>query len=114
MRTNLISNQKSLSTGDTGNNLIEWVKFLLGRHFDIPHVKFVYPTAPVQPYTPLNGELSNVWFDRKSVTIQAKECRRSLATIYETVNEMIARETREIPLSRVIVGGFSMGGCLGR
>lgn len=88
------------------------MKFLLGRHFSLPHVKFVYPTAPVQPYTPLGNELSNVWFDRKQITIQAKECRRSLATIYETVNEMIARETREVPENRVIVGGFSMGGCL--
>lgn len=103
-----------INSGDTGNNLIEWVKFLLGRHFSIPHVKFIYPTAPVQPYTPLNNELSNVWFDRRAITIQAQENRRSLASIYETVNEMIDRETKfsNIPESRVIVGGFSMGGCL--
>lgn len=100
--------------GDTGNNLIEWIKFLLGRNLSIPHVKFIYPTAPVQRYTPLNNEYSNVWFDRKQVTIDALENRKSLASIYETVNELIDRETTSsgIPPNRVIVGGFSMGGCL--
>ena len=39
-----------MSTGDTGRNLIEWVKFLLGRNLEIPHVKFIFPTAPVQRY----------------------------------------------------------------
>lgn len=44
----------------------------------------------------------------------SKENRKSLASIYETVNEIIARETKgsDIPENRVIVGGFSMGGCL--
>jgi phospholipase/carboxylesterase len=103
-----------VQTGDTGNNLIEWIKFLLGRHFNNPYVKFVYPTAPVQRYTPLNGEYSNVWFDRKSISIDALECRKSMATIYETVNEMLRREIDGcgIAANRVIVGGFSMGGAL--
>lgn len=105
---------KNLSIGDTGNNLIEWIKFLLGRNLELPHVKFIYPTAPVQRYTPLNGELSNVWFDRKSISIDAMECRKSLASIYETVNEMLIREIDGcgIQANRVVVGGFSMGGTL--
>lgn len=100
--------------GDTGHNLIEWIKFLLGRNLELPHVKFIYPTAPVQKYTPMGGEYSNVWFDRKAVTQEALECRKSLSAIYETVNEMLKREIEGcgIPARRVIVGGFSMGGCL--
>lgn len=101
-------------SGDTGNNLIEWIRFLLGRHLEIPHVKFIYPTAPVQKYTPLNGEYSNVWFDRKSINIEAQENRKSLAAIYETIQELLKREIDGcgIPAKRVIVGGFSMGGAL--
>lgn len=101
-------------SGDTGNNLIEWIKFLMGRNIEIPHVKFIYPTAPVQKYTPLGGEYSSVWFDRKSVTPEAHEDRKSLAGVYETVNEMLKREIdgNGIPPQRVVVGGFSMGGCL--
>ena len=100
--------------GDTGNNLIEWIRFLLGRNMEFPHIKFIYPTAPVQKYTPMGGEPSNVWFDRKDIAIEAKECRKSLATIYETVNELLKREIDGCGISskRVIVGGFSMGGCL--
>lgn len=73
----------------------------------------VYPTAPVQPYTPMDGMLSNVWFDRKEITIDAKEDRLSLAKIYESVNELIRNEVdKGISPSRIIVGGFSMGGAL--
>lgn len=77
-------------------------------------MKFIYPTAPVQKYTPMNGEHSNVWFDRKSVTIESQENRKSLSSIYETVNELLKREIEGfgIPSHRVVVGGFSMGGCL--
>lgn len=101
-------------SGDTGNNLIEWIKFLLGRNLDLPHVKFIYPTAPVQKYTPLGGEYSNVWFDRKAVTQGAQECQKSLSNIYETVNEILKREIDGcgLPARRIVVGGFSMGGCL--
>lgn len=94
--------------------MIEWIKFLLGRNLDLPHVKFIYPTAPVQKYTPLDGEYSNVWFDRKSVSIDAQENRKSMASIYDTVNELLKREIEGSGISarRVVVGGFSMGGCL--
>lgn len=80
----------------------------------MPQVKFIYPTAPVQKYTPLGGEYSNVWFDRKLVTQDAQENRKSLASIYETINEILKREIEGcgIPARRVVVGGFSMGGCL--
>lgn len=56
---------------------------------------------------------SNVWFDRKSVSIEALECRQSLASIYKMVNELIRNEVNiGIPINRIMVGGFSMGGAL--
>jgi phospholipase/carboxylesterase len=81
---------------------------------EVPHVKFIFPTAPVQKYTPMGGEYSNVWFDRKSISIDALESRKSLTSIYETVNDMLTREIEGSGISakRVVVGGFSMGGCL--
>lgn len=78
-----------------------------------PHIKVVYPTAPLQPYTPMDGQLSNVWFDRKSISIEAKDKRKSLAEIYESVHELLNEEIQlGIPPERIIVGGFSMGGAL--
>lgn len=37
-----------------------------------------------------------------------------MSSIYETVNELLKREIDGcgIPSSRIVVGGFSMGGCL--
>lgn len=99
--------------GDTGHNLVQWIHFLLGKNMDFPHIKLIYPTAPVQPYTPMNGENSNVWFDRKEININVKESRRSMASIYEIVEELIKREINlGVPPERIIVGGFSMGGAL--
>lgn len=44
-------------SGDTGSNLMEWIRFLLGKDMQFPHIKVVIPTAPVQPYTPLDSEV---------------------------------------------------------
>ncbi|XP_016941347.1 lysophospholipase-like protein 1 [Drosophila suzukii] len=100
-------------SGDTGPNVLEWVRFLLGRDLEYPHIKIIYPTAPKQKYTPLDGELSNVWFDRKSVNIAAPESRKSMSQCYDAVNQLIDEEVSSgIPLNRIIVGGFSMGGAV--
>ncbi|XP_050070889.1 lysophospholipase-like protein 1 [Anopheles maculipalpis] len=100
-------------SGDTGNGLTEWIRFLLGRDMEFPHIKVVIPTAPVQPYTPMGGENSNVWFNRKRIEMDCPEIRTSLASIYDTVNELLVRELAAgVPLNRIVVGGFSMGGAL--
>lgn len=44
--------------GDTGKGVNDWVKALLGKELTFPHIQIVYPTAPLQPYTPLNGAVS--------------------------------------------------------
>jgi hypothetical protein len=48
-----------------------------------------------------------VWFDRREISIDALECRKSLSTIYDAVKEMLVRESEGcgIPLNRIVVGG---------
>lgn len=47
------------------------------------------------------------------MNIEARESRSSLASIYETVKDLLKREVASgIPMDRIIVGGFSMGGAL--
>ncbi|XP_073819910.1 lysophospholipase-like protein 1 [Musca autumnalis] len=100
-------------SGDNGTNLMEWINFLLGRNMTFDHIKIIYPTAPLQPYTPNGGQLSNVWFDRDSISINAPENRCSVEEIYCPINKIIEEEVGNgIPLNRIIVGGFSMGGAL--
>lgn len=43
--------------GDTGQGFLNWIKFLIGADFSIPHIKIYFPTAPLRPYTPLQGEV---------------------------------------------------------
>ncbi|XP_005185607.1 lysophospholipase-like protein 1 [Musca domestica] len=100
-------------SGDNGANLIEWIRLLLGRNLEFDHIKIIYPTAPLQPYTPNGRQLSNVWFDRDSISISAPENRSSMEGIYGAIHQIIQNEVASgIPLKRIIVGGFSMGGAL--
>ncbi|XP_017017662.1 lysophospholipase-like protein 1 [Drosophila kikkawai] len=100
-------------SGDTGPGILEWVRFVLGRNLEYPHIKIIYPTAPLQKYTPMDGEMSHVWFDRKSINIAAGEHKRSMSQCYDSINELIEKEVASgIPLNRIIVGGFSMGGAV--
>ncbi|CAG9799890.1 unnamed protein product [Chironomus riparius] len=95
-------------SGSTGNNLIEWIRFLMGRNFDIPYVKFIFPTAPMQKHTPLKGKYSRVWFDCNKISIYDSERIESLSSIYETVDALLNREIEGcgIPANRVIIGEF--------
>lgn len=100
-------------SGDTGPNVLEWVRGLIGRDFNGSHIKYVFPTAPMQEYTPFDGEMSTVWFNRESVDIAAEEDQGSMSQSYDIAKQLIQHEVdRGIPHSRIIVGGFSMGGAL--
>ncbi|OWR40609.1 hypothetical protein KGM_206138 [Danaus plexippus plexippus] len=99
-------------SGAAGDHMKEWVH-LLAKNFVFPHIKILYPTAPLQPYTPAGGLMSNVWFDRLGINPRAPEVLESLAQIEVDIKKLIKSENEAgIPSSRIIVGGFSMGGAL--
>lgn len=87
---------------------------LTGKNFSFPHLKILFPTAPVRPYTPFGGELSNVWFDRLDINQNAPEHTETLEEICQVAKEFVEEESKSsnIPMNRIIVGGFSMGGAL--
>ncbi|XP_015593661.1 lysophospholipase-like protein 1 [Cephus cinctus] len=100
-------------SGDTGENVRQWVDLLNKRELNFPHIKLMYPTAPSQPYTPNGGEISTVWFDRKAININVPEVRESIDSICKLASELIDQEVANgIPYNRIVVGGFSMGGAL--
>ncbi|KAF2902254.1 hypothetical protein ILUMI_03929 [Ignelater luminosus] len=99
-------------SGDTGPGVLEWLQLLVG-NFSFPHIKFLFPTAPLRPYTPINGELSRVWFDRYSITPDVPEHTETIESSGEEIKKIIQNEVDSgIPLNRIIIGGFSMGGAL--
>nr|XP_033324099.1 lysophospholipase-like protein 1 [Megalopta genalis] len=100
-------------SGSSGDDTKQWIDILLKDELKFPHIKIVYPTAPAQPYTPLHGVLSNVWFDRKSIDINAAEQLESIDLMCKNVVELMDAEvSKGIPYENIAVSGFSMGGAL--
>ncbi|KAL0902545.1 hypothetical protein ABMA27_000387 [Loxostege sticticalis] len=99
-------------SGSSGSDMMEWVRLMVNK-FAFPHIKVLYPTAPLQPYTPAGGQMSNVWFDRAHIDPDVPEKLDSIASIEKQVRNLIDKENEAgIPSNRIIVGGFSMGGTL--
>lgn len=54
-----------------------------------------------------------MWFDRLSISPDAPEHKPTLESIGNEIKKLIDKEVDSgIPLSRIVVGGFSMGGAL--
>ncbi|KAK3931830.1 Lysophospholipase-like protein 1 [Frankliniella fusca] len=96
-------------SGDTGRGVFDWVKSL--HKFSFPHIRVLFPTAPLLPFTPNGGMPSNVWFNRLKLSPDAPEHMETTeATAKELVNIVNSEVKRGIPLHRIVIGGFSMGG----
>ncbi|OAD56890.1 Lysophospholipase-like protein 1 [Eufriesea mexicana] len=100
-------------SGATGSNFKEWIDILNRKELKFPHIKIIYPTAPLQSYTPNNRMSSHVWFDRTGIFIEAPEDTESINSICTTITEFIDNEiSNGISCDRIVVAGFSMGGAL--
>ncbi|XP_029052546.1 lysophospholipase-like protein 1 isoform X1 [Osmia bicornis bicornis] len=100
-------------SGSSGDDIKKWIDTLNKGELNFPHIKIIYPTAPAQPYTPNNGTLSNVWYDRANISINAPEMVESVDSMCKTIQELINKEVSNgIPHDRIAVAGFSMGGGL--
>ncbi|XP_014210293.1 lysophospholipase-like protein 1 [Copidosoma floridanum] len=100
-------------SGSNGEDFKQWLDILNRYELRFPHLKIVYVTAPIQPYTPNGGMPSHVWFNRSAISICVPELRHSINLICNKISELIHREVSDgTPIHRIAVGGFSMGGCL--
>jgi phospholipase/carboxylesterase len=100
-------------SGDTGEGIQSWLHSALGSEFAFPHIRVIYPTAPVRPYTPMNGMPSTVWFDRQQISPYCDEDLASINDMCECINDLVVKEgSCGVSEDRIIVGGFSMGGSL--
>ncbi|XP_032674535.1 lysophospholipase-like protein 1 [Odontomachus brunneus] len=100
-------------SGGTAEDMKEWINIFTKEELQFPHIKLVYPSAPSQPYTPNDGMLQNVWFDRMAISNQVPENVKSIDFMCQNVSKWIEKEvTNGIPYNRIILGGFSMGGAL--
>ncbi|CAH1958823.1 unnamed protein product [Acanthoscelides obtectus] len=96
--------------------LLDRITSLIGE-FSYPHIEFYFPTAPLMPYTPLEGELSRVWFDQWNTTPDAPEHDESFEEMehhMKALTEVITYSVPRLssPWYKTVVGGFGMGGTL--
>uniref|UniRef100_A0AC11B7M1 Lysophospholipase like 1 n=1 Tax=Ovis aries TaxID=9940 RepID=A0AC11B7M1_SHEEP len=100
-------------SGDSGQGLRTWIKQVLNQDLTFQHIKVIYPTAPPRPYTPLKGGISNVWFDRLKISNDCPEHLESIDVMCQVLTDLIDDEVKTgIKKNRILVGGFSMGGCM--
>ncbi|XP_066236320.1 lysophospholipase-like protein 1 [Saccopteryx leptura] len=100
-------------SGDSGQGLRRWIKQVLNQDLTFQHIKIIYPTAPPRPYTPMKGGISNVWFDRFKISNDCPEHLESIDAMCHVLTNLIHGEVKSgIKKNRILVGGFSMGGCM--
>jgi len=99
-------------SGDSGDGVQQWVEAATDGAFSLPGVKMVFPTAHMRKYSLLGPHgLQRVWFDRLDLAPAAPEDTEGIVKMAQLVKDVVQAEVDlGIPLSKVIIGGFSMGG----
>ncbi len=73
----------------------------------------VFPQAPLLPVTVCNGALMPAWFDIYSFEKEGKQDHQGLLHSCEAVGAISAElQESDVPLSRIMLGGFSQGGAV--
>lgn len=99
---------------DTGSGMKSWLDQIRESEFSFHNYRILYPTAPIRPYTLMNGEKTGIWFDRLSLGPRVPEDLLSIEATAHELKELIQEESKNtgVPLGKMIVGGFSMGGIM--
>jgi phospholipase/carboxylesterase len=80
---------------------------------DWPGIRFVFPHAPMRPVTINNGAVMRAWYDIVSMEFDKRADEAGLRASMAELDLLIARERdRGVPVSRIILAGFSQGGAV--
>ncbi|XP_076441687.1 lysophospholipase-like protein 1 [Babylonia areolata] len=100
-------------SGATAEDIRSSFHTTLGEELQFPHIRFIYPTAPVRRYTLAGGLPSTIWFDRLTLGLEGKEQLGSVDAMANHLGQLIEEEIHSgIPIHRILIGGFSMGGAM--
>lgn len=96
----------------------------------LPHIRFVLPTAPVMSVTMAEGRKMNAWFDRRGARpypdpdspaeiksqptqlLAIDDSRRSLEQLIASEIELLKPKFGENASKRIVLSGFSQGGVM--
>ncbi|XP_073528025.1 lysophospholipase-like protein 1 isoform X2 [Phyllobates terribilis] len=97
-------------SGDTGPGIKSWIREILKKDLAFSHIKVIFPTAPARPYTPMNGGISNVWFDRHKISIDSPEHLDSVNSMCQVLTDLIREEMASgISKNRILLETPRMG-----
>jgi phospholipase/carboxylesterase len=97
--------------GADGNDFVPIVPDLV--RADWPGIRFVFPHAPMRAVSINNGAVMRAWYDIVSMELDKRADEVGLRESMAELDALINRERdRGVPLSRIILAGFSQGGAV--
>jgi len=95
--------------GGTGDSYVDMMKILADQ---MPHVKFVLPTAPTR-YVAMSGASTQAWYDLAGLDDRSNESCDGIDQSVETIARILKEDHRNgVPYNRMVLAGFSQGGAL--
>jgi phospholipase/carboxylesterase len=80
---------------------------------DWPGIRFVFPHAPMRAVSINNGAVMRAWYDIVSMELDKRADEVGLRESMAELDALINRERdRGVPISRIILAGFSQGGAV--
>ncbi|CAI5939912.1 unnamed protein product, partial [Closterium sp. NIES-64] len=106
--------------GDSGNGISNWLNMVWesvgeqgGNHLlDLPHVKWIFPSAPTAPVSVNRGHRSPSWYDIHGFNPDAPVDAAGLDEAARYIAGILEEERSAHPDVTYIVGGISQGGSL--
>ncbi|KAI8905944.1 putative acyl-protein thioesterase-1 [Gorgonomyces haynaldii] len=92
--------------GDSGHGW-EPVGEMLKHEF--PQVKWIFPHAPSIPITLNGGMRMPGWYDIYDLSDRQQEDEQGLLNTQQAIQRLLHEESKLVPPSRIILGGFSQG-----
>jgi len=79
----------------------------------LPHVRYVFPNAPVRQFSVYDGTPVTAWFDVHGFSNISPVDEKGLAESTTKLHQLLDSEIgRGVPSERIFLGGYSLGGCL--
>jgi len=78
-----------------------------------PHIRFIFPNAPIQAVTINGGMEMRAWYDILAMTLEREVDINGIYQSAALIDQLIAREQSEgIAAENILLAGFSQGGVI--
>jgi len=96
--------------GGSGSEFVSLVPDLVNTE---QRVRFIFPDAPHIPFTLFGGHSMRAWFDVPHYELERNQDEDGIRASEAVLVRLIEQEqSRGIPCSRILIGGFSLGGSI--